>query len=458
MTQTVSGGIEALRAELAGPVIAPDDEGYDDARRLWNTIHDRRPAAIAQCTSAADVAAAVRFARTAGLEIAVRGGAHSVPGFSSVDGGLVVDLRLMNGVTVDPTARRARVQGGALLGDVDAAAQAHGLAVPAGVVSHTGVGGLTLGGGMGWLTRLGGLTIDNLLSAEVVLADGRVVRASAEEHPDLFWALRGGGGNFGVVTEFEFRLLPVGPIVPFGLFFWSAEQGREALRLCREVTRDLPRTVSLFPAAGLTAPPAPFVPAEHVGATGYAALVAGFGDPAEHAAVVDRIRAELPPLFDLVTPMPFTAVQQLIDEPNAWGLYEYDKSAYVEELSDEVIDLVVEGVRGKTSPLSIVLFYRLDGAYCDARGEDTAFGGDRTPRWTFFCIGVTPTPEMLPAEREWSAGCTPHSPRTPWGGAPTSTAWRRRIRARSATPTAPSSTGWRRSRRPTTRTTSSTAT
>jgi hypothetical protein len=231
-----------------------------------------------------------------------------------------------------------------------------------------------------------------------------VVRASADEHPDLFWALRGGGGNFGVVTEFEFRLLPVGPIVPFGLFFWSAEQGREALRLCREVTRDLPRTVSLFPAAGLTAPPAPFVPAEHVGATGYAALVAGFGDPAEHAAVVDRIRAGLPPLFDLVTPMPFTAVQQLIDEPNAWGLYEYDKSAYVEELSDEVIDLVVEGVRGKTSPLSIVLFYRLDGAYCDARGEDTAFGGDRTPRWTFFCIGVTPTPEMLPAEREWVRG------------------------------------------------------
>jgi hypothetical protein len=238
----------------------------------------------------------------------------------------------------------------------------------------------------------------------VVLADGRVVRASAGEQPDLFWALRGGGGNFGVVTEFEFRLLPVGPIVPFGLFFWTADRGREALRLCREISHDLPRTVSLFPAAGLTAPPAPFVPAEHVGATGFAVLVAGFGDPAEHAAVVDRIHAGLPPSFELVTPMPFTAVQQLLDEPNAWGFYHYEKSAYVAELSDEVIDVVLEGVAAKTSPLSIVLFYQLDGAFSDVGADDTAFGGDRRPRWGVFCVGSTPVPEMLPAAREWARG------------------------------------------------------
>jgi FAD/FMN-containing dehydrogenase len=393
--------MEALRAAVDGPVLSPADDGYDEARKLWNAVIDRRPAVIVECISAADVAAAIRFARAEGLEIAVRGGAHSVPGLSSVDGGLVIDLRRLNAVSVDPAARRARAQGGALMADVDAATQPHGLAVPMGLVSHTGVGGLTLGGGMGWLTRLGGLTIDNLLSAEVVVADGRVLRAAPDENADLFWAIRGGGGNFGVVTEFEFRLLEVGPTVQFGFFFWEQERGGEALRLMRDVAAQLPRSMTALPGAALTAPPASFVPVEHHGELGYALMLVGFGDPADHEQVAERIRDALPPLFDLVTPMPFTALQQVEDEANAWGFSCYDKSGYLAELTDEVIDVLVEHAPRKTSPLSVLLFYRLDGAYCEVGEDDTAFGGGRTPRWTGFFIGLTPTPEMLPAERDW---------------------------------------------------------
>ena len=222
------------------------------------------------------------FARDQGLEIAVRGGAHSMPGLSVCDDGLVIDLSQLNRVTVDPDAKRARVQGGALLSDLDVATQAHGLAVPVGAISHTGVGGLTVGGGMGWLTRQGGLSIDNLASAEVVVADGRVLRTAKDENADLFWAIRGGGGNFGVVTEFEFRLHQVGPMVQFGLFFWAQDQGGQALRLMRDVVADLPRSLNAFPAAALNAPPAPFVPIEHHHQPGYALLLTGFGDPAEH--------------------------------------------------------------------------------------------------------------------------------------------------------------------------------
>jgi FAD/FMN-containing dehydrogenase len=313
----------------------------------------------------------------------------------------VVDLRLLNGVAVDPVARRAHVQGGALMADVDAATQAHGLAVPMGMISHTGVGGLALGGGMGWLTRLGGLTVDNLLSADVVVADGRVLHVDADENADLFWAIRGGGGNFGVVTGFEFRLHEVGPIVQFGLFFWEEERGGEALRLMRDVVAELPRSMSAVPAAAMTAPPAPFVPPEHVGKLGYGLLLVGFGEPAQHQQAVDRIRAALPPLFDVVTPMPFTEVQKLEDEANAWGFCCYDKSGYFAELTDEVIDVLTDHVPRRTSPLSILLFYRLDEAYSQVGEDATAFGGGRTPRWTGFFIGLTPTPAALPAERQW---------------------------------------------------------
>jgi FAD/FMN-containing dehydrogenase len=401
MTETSTKGLEALRATMGGSVVTADDPGYDQARKVWNAAIDRRPAVIANCTSALDVVAAVQFAQDQGLEIAVRGGAHSMPGLSVCDDGLVIDLSQLNRVTVDPEAKRARVQGGALLSDLDAATQAHGLAVPAGLVGHTGIGGLTVGGGMGWLTRQSGLSIDNLASAEVVVADGRVLRATEDENADLFWAIRGGGGNFGVVTEFEFRLHEVGPMVQFGLFFWGLDQGGEALRLMRDVIADLPRSLNAFPAAGLTAPPAPFVPVEHHHQPGYALLLAGFGDPAEHQQVVDRIRQTLPPLFDHVTPMPYTALQQMLDEANAWGFYGYDKGASFEDLTDEVIEVLTAHAPRKSSPLSVVLFYRLDEAYSDVGEDDTAFGGGRSPRYMGFFIGLCPTPELLVAEREW---------------------------------------------------------
>lgn len=400
MAKVVSPHVQALRTAIAGQVFISDDPGYDQARVVWNGAIDRRPAVIVRCTNAGDVSAAIGFARQQGMEIAVRGGAHSTSGSCVVDGGLQVDLSGMRSVSIDPVARRAVVAGGAMLGDLDAAAQAHGLAVPAGVVSHTGVGGLTLGGGMGWLTRKAGLSIDNLVAAEVVTADGKVLQASERDNPDLFWAIRGGGGNFGVVTSFEFNLHPVGPMVQFGLFFWPLESTAEVLRMAEDLISTVPLDVNII-VAGINAPPAPFVPEQHRFRPGVALLITGFGSPEQHEAVVTRLRKELPPLFDLVTPMPYVQVQKLIDEANAFGVCAYDKTLYLAELSEDVIAVVTDNLPRKTSPLSPVLFYRLDGAYSEVAEENTAFGGGRSPRWVIFIVGLADSPERLGAERQW---------------------------------------------------------
>ena len=400
MTQAVSGGIEGLRAAMDGPVIAPGDSDFDERRRVFNADIDRRPSVIARCASTADVVAAIGFARKHRLEISVRGGAHNTAGTAVCDGGLMVDLSLLNAVTVDPTTRRVRVGGGALLADMDAAAQAHGLAVPAGIVSHTGVGGLTLGGGMGWLTRKFGLSIDNLVSAEVVTADGRVLRAAEDEHPDLFWAIRGGGGNFGVVTSFEFGLHEVDPMVQFGFFFWSLDQGPEALRLAREITAAMPPDINAV-FGGLNAPPAPFVPEQHHFAPGYVLLLTGFDSAQEHAELVTQIRDSVPPLFNLVTPMPYVELQKLLDEGLAWGFYAYEKGTYIEDLSDAVIEVVTEHVPRRKSPMSALLVYRLDGAYSLVGDDETAFSGGRSPRYGFFIIGYAPDADLLAADRSW---------------------------------------------------------
>ena len=400
MTQTVSEGIGELRTAMDGPVILPGDAEFDDRRRVWNAGIDRSPSVIARCSSAADVATAVRFAREHGLEMSVRGGAHSPAGTAVCDDGLMIDLSLLNSVQVDPAARRARVGGGALLADMDAATQAHGLACPAGLVSHTGVGGLTLGGGMGWLTRRFGLSIDNLVSAEVVTAEGQVLRTAGDENPSLFWAIRGGGGNFGVVSSFEFRLHEVDPTVQAGLFFWSLDQGPEALRLAHEITAAMPPDINAVIAA-LNAPPLPFVPEQYHFAPGYALVLTGFGLAPDHARLVTQIRQTLPPLFDLVTPMPYVVLQQLLDEANAWGQHSYDKATYVESLSDEVIDVVTEQVPAKNSPTSAMFFYRLDGAYSRVGDDDTAFGGGRSPRYGVFIVGLAPDADLLAADRRW---------------------------------------------------------
>ncbi|MBK1784302.1 FAD-binding oxidoreductase [Prauserella cavernicola] len=401
MTQTVGGGVAGLQALLSGTVLGPEHAEYDQARRVWNADIDRRPAMIARCVSADDVAAAVTFARAQDLEIAVRGGAHSSSGASAVDDGLVIDTSALNDVTVDTRTKRVRVGGGALLGDVDAVTQQHGLAVPSGIVSHTGVAGLTLGGGMGWLTPRAGLTIDHLVSAEIVTADGRIRRVSDDEYPDLFWAIRGGGGNFGIVTEFEFALHEAGPIVHVGMLFWDLELGRDVLRLARELIAEGSRDVNIV-VAGLNAPPEPFVPPEHHFTPGYAFLVVGFSGEAEHADVMERARRAVPPLFEFADAMPYTGLQSMLDEGNGWGVFCYEKSAYLDGLTDDVIDVVTDFVPQKTSPQSAVLFYRLDGAYSEVAEDATAFGGDRRPRLAVFCNAITGTAEQLPAEREWA--------------------------------------------------------
>ncbi|HWD81058.1 MAG TPA: FAD-binding oxidoreductase [Kribbella sp.] len=400
MSQLAEMGIDALRSTVEGPVLLPGDEGYDDARRLWNAAIDKRPGVIARCRSAADVSRAVLFARDHELEIAVRGGAHNPGGASTVDDGMMIDLSLMNDVTVDPVAKVARTGGGALLGQLDAAAQEYGLATPAGMVSHTGVGGLTLGGGMGWLTRKHGLSIDNLVSVEIVTADGQIRRASADEHPDLFWAVRGGGGNFGVVTEFEFRLHEQAPMIQFGLAFWDLDRGADVLRLAREVIPKLPDDVNIVVGA-VNAPPAPFVPAEYHFRPGYALIVNGFGAAEEHAAVMSEITSALPPLVEFASPMPYVALQQLLDEANGWGFHAYDKGCYLDDFTDEAIAVITEQIPLKQSPGSVMLAYRLDGAYSKVPEDATAFSGSRAPGYAVFIVAVCPTPELLEHDRAW---------------------------------------------------------
>ncbi len=399
MTYLIDERIDDLRMVTDGLVIAPGDAEYDNARRVWNAGIDRHPAVIARCASTADVAAAVDFAREHGLEVSVRGGAHNTAGTAVCDDGVMIDLGMLNEVAVDPVTRRARVGGGALLADLDAATLPHGLAVPAGLISHTGVGGLTLGGGMGWLTREFGLSIDNLLSAEIVTASGQVVRAAADERPELFWAIRGGGGNFGVVTSFEFQLHDVDPTVQLGMFFWGLDQGPEALRLARDIATDMPPGINAVIGA-LNAPPAPFVPPEHHFAPGYALILTGFGSP-EHDRLVSRIRDRLEPLFDLVTPLPYVNLQQMLDEANAWGSHAYEKGTYLEDFSDGVIDVITTHVPAKTSPMSLLLLYRLDGAFSEVAEDATAFSGGRSPRFAAFIVGVTPDAGGQAAEQAW---------------------------------------------------------
>ena len=393
-------GVGSFRERFAGDVLVPGDPGYDDARSVWNGDIDRRPAVIARCYTAEQVAAAVAFARQEGLEIAVRGGGHSFAGFSVCDDGLMITLSEMKAVTVDPDARRVRAGGGATWADVDAATRDHGLAVPGGIVSHTGIAGLTLGGGMGWLTRRAGLSCDNLVSAEVVTADGRILTASADSHPDLFWAIRGGGGNFGIVTSFEYRAHELSPLAQLGLFFWGSGHGGEALRYCRDFAETVPEDMAVI-LAGQSAPPAPFVPEAFHLVKGWAMLVAGWGSPEEHEKVVAPIRDELPPLFEFVSPIPHVELQKMLDDAFAWGTLAYEKGLYVDDLTDEVVDILAERLPEMASPLSFVPMLPLTGAYSRVGDDETAFGGSRTPCWAVNVAAAAPDPDLLATDRAW---------------------------------------------------------
>src|SRR5687768_9502865 len=322
-----------------GEVFASEHPDYDGARAVWNGMVDRRPRLIARCSGVADVAAAVRFARARDLEIAVRGGGHNVAGTAVCDDGIVIDLSAMRAVSVDPAERIAHVQGGALWGDVDHETQAHGLATTGGIIGHTGVGGLSLGGGIGWLMRKHGLAVDNLVEAEVVTADGEIVRASAHDHPDLFWALRGGGGNFGVVTSFRFALHPVGPTVIAGPVFWAAEDTTEVMRFYREFVADAPDELGTVIRLG-TLPPLPVISHELHFRPALAVACCYAGPPEEGERVVRALRQFGAPLVDLVGPTLYVDHQSGLDDTVPHGWHYYWKATDLTGLSDAVIDVV----------------------------------------------------------------------------------------------------------------------
>ena len=359
---------------LRGDVIGPDHHHYDDARAVWNGNVDRRPRLIARCSGAADVAAAVRFARDCDLDIAVRGGGHNVAGTAVCDDGIVIDLSAMRAVSVDPVERTALVQAGALWGDVDQETQAHGLATTGGIVSHTGVGGLTLGGGIGWLMRKHGLTVDNLLEVEVINAEGDIIRASADDHPDLFWALRGGGGNFGVVTSFRFRLHPVGPNVVAGPVFWTAEDTTDVLRFYREYVTDAPDELGTIIRLG-TIPPLPAVDESlHFRpAIAVASCYSGPLDDGERS--IRPLRQFGTPLVDLVGPTRYVDHQRAIDDTVPHGWHYYWKGTGLAALSDDVIDIVANHAYDATSPRSYAAIFHLGGEVARVPRAATAYSG-----------------------------------------------------------------------------------
>src|SRR5262245_5712813 len=356
-----------------GRLIKPDDADYDNARAVWNGAVDRRPRLIARCIGTADVVAAVRFARDHDLEIAIRGGGHNVAGTAVCDDGIVIDLSAMRAVRVDAADRRAWVQGGALWGDVDRETQAHGLATTGGIVSHTGVAGLTLGGGVGWLMRKHGLTVDNLLAVDMVTASGERLRASADDHPDLFWAVRGGGGNFGVVTSFEFRLHSLGPIVLAGPILWDATDAGEVLRFCRDFVRDAPDELSTVVRFG-TAPPLPDIP-EQLQWRPVVMVGSCYAGPiADGERVLRPLRAFRTPLLDLIGRTPYAEFQSALDSTVVHGWNYYWKSTHLPELRDDLIDVIVEHAFSDSSPRSYVAMFHLKGAVSRVVQGATAFG------------------------------------------------------------------------------------
>ncbi len=392
--------VSRFQEGFRGAVVRTDDPDYDDARALYNAMIDKRPRLIVRCTDVADVVAAVTLGRESGGLVAVRGGGHNGPGLGSCDDGLVIDLSPMKGVRVDPRRRTVRVAAGCTQADVDHATHVYGLAVPAGIVGSTGVAGLTLGGGHGYLTRRHGLTIDNLLEADVVLADGSVVTASADEHADLFWALRGGGGNFGVVTSFLFRAHPVRTAYA-GPMFWDAKHTREILTWYREFFAEAPRDLCLFPGLKRVPSAAPF-PRELWGRRVCALISCRVGTEAEGVRALKPVREALPePLLDGVGEMPFPAVQGMFDPLMPKGLQWYWKGDFVRELSDGAIDAHVEFGAQVPEGLSLMHLYPVDGAVHDVASDATAWSC-RDARWSMVIAGIHPDPAMAPAITRWA--------------------------------------------------------
>jgi hypothetical protein len=392
--------LQDLRASFRGPLIRPAEADYDERRRVWNGSIDRHPALIARCTGVADVLAAVRFARKHELLTAVRGGGHSFPGHSTCDGGIVIDLSPMKGARIDPEGRTARAQAGLLLGELDHETQPFGLAVPAGIVTHTGIAGLTLGGGTGWIQRKYGLTIDNLLSVDLVTADGQFVRASERENPDLFWGVRGGGGNFGIVTEFEYRLSPLGPQVLAGPLFWPMEQAPGVLRFYREWIAGCPDDLMTV-VVQRRAPALPGMPAEMVGRPVIGVVACWAGPIEEGERVLKPLKAYRAPVLDLCKPKPFVVHQSSFDPSFPHGQWYYVRSCDVAGLNDTIIDTMSDFGQRIVSPITSVAVWQMGGAVGRVGENETAFNG-RDAGFTFNINGNTKTGEGFEAERQWA--------------------------------------------------------
>jgi len=386
------GALDDLRGRLSGRVFLPGDAGYDDAREIFNVMHDKRPALVARCASTDDVVACVDVARRNGVLVAVRSGGHSVAGNSTCESGMVVDLAGLRRVEVDPEARTARAGGGVLWGDFDAATQQHGLHTPGGRMSRTGIGGFTTGGGYGWTSSKYGLTCDNLISTEVVLADGNVVRASADENTELFWGLRGGGGNFGIVTEFEFRLHALGPIVLAGLALWPVDRAREVMSAWRDIVDEAPDELSTA-CVILTAPPEEFVPDHLKGQAAMGMAVMYVGDPEAGVDVVQPLK-DLAPEVDLIQPMPYTAFQAILDPAFPHGMRSYWRGEYMNSLSDDALTTFTAHapeVQAAGIPLSQMILFRVGQAIQAVPDDATAFS-HRDARYILHPISIWADP------------------------------------------------------------------
>ncbi|MFI7599148.1 FAD-binding oxidoreductase [Actinoplanes sp. NPDC049681] len=399
---------EATLGELAqalrGALIRPGDPPYDDARSIWNGAHDRRPALIVRCRGVADVLKTVEFARSEGLPLAVRGGGHSIPGFSTVDDGIVLDLSPMNGVRVDPGRRTVTAQGGCLWSDVDAETQAMGLAVTGGLVSTTGIAGFTLGGGIGWLVRRCGLTCDNLVGADIVTADGRYLHAAEDENPELLWALRGGGGNFGVVTSFELRVHDVGPTVFAGLVFYRGEDVERVLQGFRTATSGAPDELSM--ALNMTtAPPAPFLPEEVHGKPIIAVLGVWSGRPEDGDAATRPFRELAPVVVDLFGPMPYATMQTMLDPLYPRGMWNYFRSAFFDDLDDATAGPLAGAYARVPNSVSELHIHHLGGAMGRVPADATAFG-TRDRDYILNVVARSGDADGYPAAIEWARAAT----------------------------------------------------
>lgn len=394
--------IVGLKSHIEGKVIAPDDPDYDNERKVWNGMIDRRPSLIIKCASREDVVNAISYAKRQSLEVAIRGGGHSIAGNSTCEGGLLLDMSGMKHIHVDTNERKARVQGGVTWGEFDKATQAHNLATTGGVISTTGIAGLTLGGGIGWLMRKYGLACDNLLSVELVTADGKIVRANASENKDLFWGVRGGGGNFGVVTEFEFALHPLGPEISVGMLLYPMEIARSVTELYNSVTKNSPREFSSI-LLYLMAPPAPFLPPSVHGKQVAGIVFCDINPEDKQVQFLEPLRRFGPPLVDIVMPVPYTAFQSMFDEAYPKGIPAYWKSHYMDSLDDEAITIMVKRWFERPSPISEINIHEVGGAVSDV-GEDDAAYSNRKARFIVNILGRWSDPRDTEKNIAWVRG------------------------------------------------------